>query len=149
MLIVPATTCGISGWVIFSRRERAGLPWSLISISRHAMSSLVNAPLPTWLSSPLLQSLGVSTYFPLIDNPRRVDAREAVNLWHDRVQGWLDALAISTQKPVIITEIGYRNTSDAGYKPFYYASTAPRDDAEQAILYNAALENVAQDPYIN
>ena len=104
--------------------------------------------LPTWLKSPLLTYLGVSAYFPLVDTPRQVTQQEAVILWHDRVQHWLDLLAEETGKPVVITEIGYRNMIDAGYKPFAYTTTAPRDDMQQALLYNATLTNVFNDQHI-
>jgi hypothetical protein len=51
-------------------------------------------------------------------------------------------------KPVLISEIGYRESSDAGYNPYQREASAPRDDAEQAALYDAALQNRATDDKI-
>ncbi|HLG60643.1 MAG TPA: hypothetical protein VKY19_01840 [Ktedonosporobacter sp.] len=111
-------------------------------------TTLKNPPLPKWFWSPLLNDLGVSLYFPLVDAPKRLTQQEAITLWHDRALVWLDGLAQTTGKSVIISEIGYANTAYAGYNPYNAAFSAPRDDDEQALLYNAALQNIHNDSHV-
>jgi hypothetical protein len=107
--------------------------------------------LPGWLRYSGLNAIGVSTYIPLADAPQHLDFPALPKLWHQRVGDQLDAFAQALKKPVFISEIGYRNTQDAGYLPYKSdpGTNAPRDDAEQAHLYEAALQNIVNDRLIN
>jgi hypothetical protein len=107
-----------------------------------------NPAIPTWFSNSNLSMIGVSSYFPLSDTQARVDPQAMVNLWHTKISSLLDALSIHVNKPVIISEIGYRNTSDALYKSWEQESSLPADAQEQAGAYNAALANVTPDQHI-
>ena len=61
----------------------------------------------------------------------------------------IDNFAIHAGKPVVISEIGYRNTADALYLTWDTESpTSPPDPIEQAAACNAALENVMFDSHI-
>ena len=102
---------------------------------------------PGWLGEARLDAIGVSTYFSLVDTPQHLDQPGLVSLWQQRVGSKIDRFAKIVQKPVFLSEMGYRNTSDAGYLP-YRSNTgthAPRDDNEQAYLFEAALQSISQD----
>jgi hypothetical protein len=61
----------------------------------------------------------------------------------------LDAFSLQLRKPMIISEIGYRNSADTLYNSWLPYSTLSRPDpAEQAAACNAALANVIPDPHI-
>jgi hypothetical protein len=106
-------------------------------------------PLPTWMNNSNLSMIGVSEYIPLVDTSKRIDPDALFSLWRLKVKLVLDNLARRLDKPVIISEIGYRNTADALYHSWDTESSAsPPDPIEQAAAYNAALENVMSDPHI-
>ncbi|MEO9030522.1 MAG: hypothetical protein ABI413_17080 [Ktedonobacteraceae bacterium] len=103
--------------------------------------------LPSWVSA--LDTLGVSTYWSVTPTSLRLSQAQAVTLWKQNVQSHLDAITRQVGKPVVVTEIGYRNVPDAGYLPYVADRNGPQDDQEQAILYNAAMQNIASDQNIS
>ena len=105
-------------------------------------------PMPAWLRNANLTYIGVSTYIPLLDKSARVDPSDMAALWRTKIKTQLDALAAQLGKEVLITEIGYRNSSDALYRTWEQDSTAGADPQEQAGAYDAALSNVFTDPSI-
>lgn len=131
---------------------------TLIARVRHAFSGTItydmnwaslSLPLPTWMSNADLNIIGVSEYIPLTDVPEHIDPKLLFSLWRDKVKIPLDNLAIRLGKPVVISEIGYRNSADALYQPWLSESiTSPPDPTEQAAACNAALANVILDPHI-
>lgn len=113
-------------------------------------SSLYN-PIPSWMSNPLLATLGVSEYIPLTDTQQRLDPAVLPSLWRANIGKLLDALAQKIGHPVIISEIGYRNSAYALYRPWQrdaIAQAEPPDTREQAAAYDAALQNVLADQNI-
>lgn len=113
-------------------------------------SSLYN-PIPAWMSNPLLTAIGVSEYIPLTDTPQKLDPSVLPSLWRANIEELLDQLALQTHHPVVVSEIGYRDSAYALYRPWErdaIAQAEPADPQEQAAAYNAALQNVLADPYI-
>lgn len=108
-------------------------------------------PIPSWMQNPSLAALGVSLYIPLTDVPQRLDPAILPELWQEKIGKLLDSLAAQAGKPVIISEIGYRNSAYALYRPWErdtQAQAEPQDPQEQAAAYEAALMNVIVDPHI-
>ncbi|HEY0753949.1 MAG TPA: hypothetical protein VGD98_08325 [Ktedonobacteraceae bacterium] len=105
-------------------------------------------PYPSWFRSLDLKAIGVSTYLPLIKTRATIAADQAASLWDIQVRKPLDALSEAIKKPVVLSEFGYRDTSDAGYHPFEYISTLPHDGQEQSILFDAALPDIISDHHI-
>ena len=104
---------------------------------------------PTWMSNQNLGMIGVSEYIPLVDVRERLDPPVIFRLWRDKIKRVLDDLSIRLQKPIVISEIGYRNSADALYHPWFPESTvSPPDPVEQAAACDAALANVITDPHI-
>jgi Glycoside Hydrolase Family 113 len=101
-----------------------------------------------WLHNVDLKMIGVSAYFPLVDTPSRVDPKRANELWKSKVRNVLDQFKAAVNKPIFISEIGYRSTADAFYRPYAQKSAASFDPEEQAAAYNAALINTIHDPNI-
>jgi cellulose synthase/poly-beta-1,6-N-acetylglucosamine synthase-like glycosyltransferase len=102
-----------------------------------------------WMRNPALTTIGVSSYFSLTDTPERIDPPQIVGLWKVKVKDVLDAFAMKLGKAIIISEIGYRNSTDALYNVYASTSTARDDPEEQAGACNAALVNVTTDPHIS
>lgn len=114
-------------------------------------SSLLLYPLPPWLRNTNLSAIGVSVYNPLTDTPQRLDPNKLPALWQQTIGKMLDNLAAQIHKPILVSEIGYRNSVYALYKPWLRDLTAqswPPDPTEQAAAYNAALTNVLSDKHI-
>ncbi len=105
-------------------------------------------PLPSWLLNPSLNAVGISLYAPLTDQPERLNPATLPALWQTTIGTQLDTFAERIQKPVLLSELGYRDSSDALYNPWETSSNAPDDQVEQAAAYNAALWNIMDDPHI-
>ncbi len=109
-------------------------------------------PIPSWMIHNLsLAAIGVSVYIPLTDIPQRLDPALLPELWQEKIGKLLDSLAVQTRTPVFISEIGYRDSAFALYRPWErdaQAQAEPKDPQEQAAAYNAALTNTIADPHI-
>lgn len=105
-------------------------------------------PPQSWMSNPELSAIGLSEYVPLVDSAVRVDPAAMPDLWKARVGKLIDAFSNKVHKPIILSEVGYRNTSDALYAPYSAQSDAPVDQQEQAGAYAATLINVFGDSAI-
>ena len=110
--------------------------------------SPVNQQIPNWFSNQNISMIGVSSYYPLTDMSTRIDPKDMLGLWKDKIASNLDAISIRVGKPVLISEIGYRNSSNALYHSWEQNSTTPLDPAEQAGAYEAALANAVPDQHI-
>ena len=119
---------------VFQNTLTYDMNWSSLALS-----------MPTWLRNANLTYIGVSTYIPLLDKSGRVDPQAMPALWRAKIKTQLDALAGQLGKHVLITEIGYRNSSDALYRTWDPNTTAKADPQEQAGAFDAALTNVFSD----
>ena len=122
---------------VFQNTLTYDMNWSSLALS-----------MPAWLRNANLTYIGVSTYIPLLDKSGWVDPQAMPALWRAKIKTQLDALAAQLGKQVLITEIGYRNSSDALYHTWAPDSMAKADPQEQAGAYDAALTNVFADPSI-
>ena len=107
--------------------------------------------IPPWMHNPLLTAVGVSVYIPLTDTPQRLDPAILPGLWQEKIGKLLDSFSIQLTKQVFISEIGYRDSAFALYRPWErdtQAQAQPADPEEQAAAYDAALMNVIVDPHI-
>ncbi len=105
-------------------------------------------PLPSWLHHRYLSAIGVSVYTPLTDTPQQLDPITLPALWQATIGKLLDAFAVQIGKPLLISEIAYRDSSDALYNPWEVFTNARTDQVEQAAAYNAALLNLMNDQHI-
>jgi hypothetical protein len=104
--------------------------------------------IPSWINSPFLDAIGVSLYIPLTEKVERLAPTSLPSLWRTKVKRVLDAYSVHSGKPILISEIGYRNSADALYDPWLRTTKAQVDPAEQAAAYDAALRNVVGDQHI-
>jgi hypothetical protein len=100
--------------------------------------------LPRWFSQSGLL-LGVDAYIPLTNSPVPLERRTVLSLWRAAVQGPLDRFARSIHASVLVSEIGYRNTSTAGYRPWDVAVRGQENLPVQAALMTAALSSAFGD----
>lgn len=105
-------------------------------------------PLPSWLRNPLLDAIGVSVYTPLTASPQRLSPHTLPALWQETIGTLLDSFAGQIDKPVLLSELGYRDSADALYNPWESSTSASEDQVEQAAAYNAALWSIMDDPHI-
>ena len=105
-------------------------------------------PPVSWLKNPDLTMIGVSEYISLIDTSEWIAPSAMPGLWKSKVGTFIDAFSKQIGKPVLISEIGYRNTSDTLYNPWDAQSSAPVDSAAQAAAYDATLSNAFADSRI-
>ncbi len=103
---------------------------------------------PLWMHNSNITAIGVSAYLSLTDTRTRVDPQKMSALWKSIIGNALDTFAMKLGKPVLISEIGYRDSSDTLYHAWESSSTAPVDPAEQAAACDAALANTTHDPHI-
>ncbi len=101
-----------------------------------------------WQKNPLLTYVGVSEYRPLYTRPAPLDGDVLPIVWGLKIGLDLDQLSNALGKPVVLSEIGYRNSADALYKPWLWKTDAPADPQLQAAAYDAALWNVTKDSHI-
>lgn len=104
--------------------------------------------IPAWMYDSNLDAIGVSAYVPLTTTPQMLDPRQLPALWHEKVSHVLDHFAAQLDIPLFLSEIGYRDSRYAGFNPWQLSMNEPRDDSEQAALFNAAMQNIITDPYI-
>lgn len=110
--------------------------------------STIGLPVRNWMRDPNLWALGVSLYASLANNPLPLPADEVSARWVTNAGQPLDLLATRAGKPVIISEIGYRNATDALYFPSRHETNVGPDPELQAAAYNAALLYTLCDPRI-
>ena len=133
-------------WTQLINRIHAVFPRSLTYDMNWSSLTL---PVTSWMHNPYLSALGVSEYISLTNVRQRLDPNILSQLWHDKIKPQLDTLARKSGKPVVISEIGYRNSSDALYHPWEKDTPAHADEEEQSAAYGAALANSTDDPAIN
>jgi hypothetical protein len=97
----------------------------------------------TWWDA--VDILGVDAYYPLSmkNNPTLQELKAA---WQPLVSS-LASLSAKWQKPLILTEIGYRSIDGAARHPWDWQITGKVDLQEQADCYQAALESVYDEPW--
>ncbi len=97
-----------------------------------------------------LDYVGVQAYFPLseMEVPSPADLRAG---W-DRHKAALRAVHVRTGKPVLFTEIGYRDVPHAAARPWewpdHHAPAAETDEALQARLFTAFFDEVWPEPWL-
>lgn len=101
-----------------------------------------------WMSNPHLSALGISMYESLAPGPVPEGEATLAAEWRDRILPLLDQLSQLSGKPIILSEVGYKNTSDALYNPWDTATDAPPDSTLQAAAYQAATQAAFSDPHI-
>lgn len=93
-----------------------------------------------------LDRVGVDFYAPVTTrrDPGRLEILVGWQHWLER----LHLLYKQTNRPIVLTEIGYRSVDGAGLNPFEFGSFSPPDPGEQADLYWAAMQAVGDKSWI-
>ncbi len=132
-------------WNTLIARERSVFSGKLTyDINWNSLSK----PIPSWLSNPALDYIGVSEYMPVAQSPQALSTDQIRAVWNSSLLPTLDRFSQTTGKPLIFSEIGYRNATDALYRPWEHSTTAPADPALQAAAYTAAAQAVFGDKHI-
>ena len=118
------------------------------SITYELNHDTISGPEPSWLRDPRLTYVGVSMYISLQSTPKDISAPQIEQLWRQLVLPRLDQLSKTLGKPVILSEIGYRDTADCLYDPWTHTSSALADPTLQGAAYTAALAETMGDPHV-
>lgn len=105
-------------------------------------------PLPSWMTDARLTYVGASMYVSLTSAPQRLTEAQIEAQWKLQALPLLDSLSEQAGKPVLISEVGYRDTADAVFDPWSGQSSAPKDPQEQAAAYEAAVRSAIDDQHI-
>lgn len=100
---------------------------------------------------PLLDAIGVNFYAPLSTKPAPTDAelRAGATVWLSRYE----KLAAATGRPLLLTEVGFRNREGTAATPHTWPEHAPErrtpaGDAEQAAAYRAIFDTFGLAPSV-
>ncbi len=102
----------------------------------------------SWLRDSRLAYIGVSTYIDLTSTASYVDPGALPALWKATIQSQLDAFSFNVGKPIIISEIGYRDTVDALWHTWSTTSTSATSEVEQDGAFDAALTDLQGDNHV-
>ena len=105
-----------------------------------------NALLVPWWDA--LDLIGVDAYYRLADDGNNSPtADEIAEKWQPVLADLAGLSAAEGDKPILFTEIGYRSQNGAAQHPWDWESGGAVDLAEQALLYQVAFEQVADEPW--
>jgi hypothetical protein len=103
---------------------------------------------PKWWSDKALSKIGISAYIPLESEAKTLSPGQFTTLFNSNVKSFLDKYAKILNKPLIVTEIGYRNGSFPGYRPWDSDyKDGPNQDV-QAMAFNIAIKEIVGDTHI-
>lgn len=136
---LEATTWREADWRAVVAGVRSRYPGPLIYAANHSGEE---SRLAWWDAVDLI---GVDAYYPLSNryDPTLDELRAA---WRPLAAS-LASLSARWQKPVILTEIGYRSLDGAAMHPWDWQIQGRVDLEEQADCYRAALESVYGEPW--
>jgi len=118
---------------------RAAYSGPLVYASNHGVESSI-----AWWDA--LDYIGVDAYYALTSS-KDPTLDYLLSAWRSRVNQ-LKSLSQRVDRPVVITEIGYRSVDGANVAPWAYATGGEVDLHEQAICYRAALESLWGQPWL-
>jgi hypothetical protein len=102
---------------------------------------------PWMLNSNL--TIGVSAYFALESTPAALTPAQTDTLLIQDVIQPLDRLSAALHRPVLISEVGYRNDAAPGYFPWHQNDPAPAASPNnQSVFITSAVRHVITDPNI-
>jgi hypothetical protein len=99
----------------------------------------------TWWDA--VDFIGVDAYYPLA-NTNTPTHRELMAAWKPHIEQ-LAALAAKWQKPLLLTEIGYRSLDGAASQPWNWQISGEVDLGEQAMCYRAAIDAFSPQPWLS
>lgn len=101
--------------------------------------------IPFW---DALDVVGVSAYFPLVDQPGAPQAEEIEAGWN-RIRRELNQFARSQgDKPVVLTEVGYDRSLGAAHQPWRDGQNEPGSERLQQQCLDAALAALRHDDHL-
>jgi hypothetical protein len=104
---------------------------------------------PSWWSYSKLSAIGISLYRSLENSQKLMTPAEYASGFKSQAKKYLDAYAQMLSKPLIVTEIGYRDDSYPGFNPWDSGVKRAPNQEQQAMAYSTALKILLSDPYIH
>src|SRR5262249_14944012 len=102
-----------------------------------------------WMKDPRLAYIGISMYEDITQTPTPLTYAQISAVWKQSILPRLDKFSKALGKKVVLSEIGYKNSTDALYHPWVaYSTGAPANSQLQADAYKAALLAVFSDKNI-
>ncbi|OLZ11203.1 glycoside hydrolase family 113 [Sulfobacillus thermosulfidooxidans] len=94
-----------------------------------------------WLKDSLIADIGVSAYFPLEQTPHPLPYAAILSRWNTRVLPRLNQLSAWSGHPVGLSELGFKNASNALYEPYTHLTTTLPDPRLQDHALMAAIKD--------
>jgi hypothetical protein len=103
-----------------------------------------------WMSDRGLSFIGISMYQPATNSPAPLTLTQIQSVWARTFLPEIDNFSKACgNKPILLSEIGYKDTADALYRPFDTATNSPPDPQLQANAYQAAIKAALGDRRID
>ncbi len=98
-----------------------------------------------------LDFIGIQAYFPL-SNKKNPSLKDLNNGW-DKYMREMESVSRKFDKPIVFTEVGYRNTADAAKEPWTWPEemddTVVLSDAMQTKCFTAFFNTVWNEPWFD
>jgi len=98
----------------------------------------------TWWDA--VDFVGVDAFWPLLDGPEEVLSEAACRARLSAVRKRLEAVADRFDRPVLLTEIGYKSAVGAAYQPWEWHDRQVPDPEGQALIYRCIRDVFGADP---
>jgi hypothetical protein len=100
----------------------------------------------TWWDA--VDYIGVDAYYPLFFEPAYHPTTDELEASWQEPKAIMEELAATYDKPVILTEIGYRSHHGCAQHPWDSLAQSPLDMEEQANAYEAAFQQLYSEPWL-
>ncbi len=98
----------------------------------------------TWWDA--VDFVGVDAFWPLLDGPQEVLTAPGCRTRMSAVRARLEAVARRTDRPVLLTEIGYKSAVGAAYQPWEWHDGQAADPEGQALIYRCIRDVFGAEP---
>lgn len=88
-----------------------------------------------WMRSPLLTAIGIDAYFPIESSPHAPTPSAMMNHWIHAINPLILGLHHYSGHSIVVSEIGYKNSTNALTHPYSHTTSYPPDP----VLQNQAL----------
>jgi hypothetical protein len=95
----------------------------------------------------MLDFIGIDAYYELTDRPNPTE-EDLLSAWNPAVAE-IESVYLTWQKPVVLTEIGYRSMDGANQRPWDWEASGEVDLNEQALCYQAVIQAFSKKAWFN
>ncbi len=98
----------------------------------------------TWWDA--VDFVGVDAFWPLLDGPEDVLSTTGCRVRLNAVRERLEAVAVRFDRPVLLTEVGYKSAVGSAYQPWEWHDRQAPDPEGQGLIYRCIRDVFGADP---